>query len=235
MPTPVRSRSPFPLLLLAALATAGCGGTDTTTAVKGGGTTPVLLKAPVGTSPVRGPSDAWVTVVVFSDFECPFCATAQATLATVLPEFGDDVRLVYKHYPLSLHRYARPAAVAARCAHAQGLFWPFHDLLLAGQSAIFGGDVEAGFASVAAQAGLDVAAWQACRSDAAADADVVADMALGARLGVTGTPTFAVNGIRLVGSQPASVFRASIDAERTRARASGVPAAAYYDQVVLAP
>ena len=93
--------------------------------------------APVGSSPMSGPADAWVTIVEFSDFECPWCARAQPTLAAVLPEYGSDVRLVFKHY--GFHSYSRRTAIAAECAHAQGRFWQFHDLVFAGQAALFGG------------------------------------------------------------------------------------------------
>jgi protein-disulfide isomerase len=92
---------------------------------------------PVGSSPMSGPADAWVTIVEFSDFECPWCARAQPTLAAVLPEYGSDVRLVFKHY--GFHSYSRTTAIAAECAHAQGRFWPFHDLVFGGQSALFDG------------------------------------------------------------------------------------------------
>ena len=94
---------------------------------------------PVGTSPVRGPADAWITIVEFSDFQCPYCATVQATLATVLPEYGTDVRVVFRNYPLAMHSHARAIAIAAECAHAQGRFWQFHDLVFGGQQALFGG------------------------------------------------------------------------------------------------
>jgi protein-disulfide isomerase len=96
-------------------------------------------QVPVGTSPVRGPADAWITIVEFSDFQCPYCATVQTTLATVLPEYGADVRVVFKNYPLPFHAYARTTAIAAECAHAQGRFWQFHDLVFDGQQALFGG------------------------------------------------------------------------------------------------
>jgi protein-disulfide isomerase len=92
---------------------------------------------PVGSSPVDGPADAWVTVVVFSDFECPYCAAARRTLASVLPSYGTDVRLVFKHFPLSMHARARPAAIAAQCAASQGRFWELHDLVFANQSTLF--------------------------------------------------------------------------------------------------
>jgi protein-disulfide isomerase len=92
---------------------------------------------PVGTSPVSGPADALVTIVEFSDFECPFCARVQPTLRTVLSGAGSDVRIVFKHFPLSMHAHARPAAIAADCAHAQGRFWEFHDLVFSGQATLF--------------------------------------------------------------------------------------------------
>jgi protein-disulfide isomerase len=92
---------------------------------------------PVGTSPVSGPSDALVTIVEFSDFECTFCGRVQPTLRTVLSGAGGDVRIVFKHFPLSMHAHARPAAIAADCAHAQGLFWKFHDLVFDGQATLF--------------------------------------------------------------------------------------------------
>ncbi len=218
---------------LALLLTA-CG--TSSPAPASGGSTPEssVLKVPVGSSPVDGPADAWVTVVTFSDFECPYCGTVQPTLAAVLPEFGGDVRLVFKHFPLSIHRHARAAAEAAWCAHAQGLFWEFHDGIFGDQSALFGAaDFEGALADVAARSGLDPTAWQSCRAAPAAEAGVIEDMALGARVGIPGTPAFVVNGTLLVGSQPASAFRSAIDAARTRARASGIPAAEYYERAIL--
>lgn len=223
------------LVILVAALVAACGSSDTgTTAPSGGGSTAVL-RVPVGTSPVSGPADAWVTIVVFSDFQCPFCGSVQPTLASVIPSYGADVRMVFKNFPLtSIHPFARPAALGAECAHAQGRFWQFHDALFAQQGAVFGAaDPLAAMAGVATQAGLDLTAWQACRTDAATDALVVADMALGARWGITGTPSFVVNGKLVVGSQPAATFKAAIDAALSAAKASGVPAAQYYDKVIL--
>jgi protein-disulfide isomerase len=92
---------------------------------------------PVGTSPSTGPADAWVTIVEFSDFECPYCAAVQGTLHNVLSTAGSDVRHVWKNFPLSFHAGARPAAIAAECARVQGRFWEFHDLVFAGQSGLF--------------------------------------------------------------------------------------------------
>jgi protein-disulfide isomerase len=219
---------------LLAFVLSACGTSGPSATAAGDGAGAAVRKVPVGTSPVEGPADAWVTVVTFSDFECPFCARVQPTLAAVLPEFGGDVRLVFKHFPLSMHRHARAAAVAGACAHAQGRFWEFHDLVFAEQGALFGAsDFESALASIADRSGLDTQAWQACRAGPAADAGVVEDMTAGVRAGVAGTPTFVVNGSLLVGNQPAAAFRAAIEAARTRARASGVPSAEYYDKVIL--
>jgi protein-disulfide isomerase len=211
----------------------GCGGGTTAAAATGGG---AVLKVPVASSPVDGPADAWVTIVEFSDFECPYCAAVQPALVSVLQEFGPDVRLVFKNFPLSMHAHARPVAIAAECAHAQGRFWEFHDLVFAGHSALFdAADFEAALAQVAAQAGVDAGPWQACRADPATEAKVIGDMQVGVRWGIGSTPSFVVNGALLVGNQPASAFRTAITRARDLARASGVPADRYYDTVILGP
>jgi protein-disulfide isomerase len=221
-------RAVLPVLL--GLLLSGCGASDPAGA---NGLGPVVAKVPVGDSPVSGPPDAWVTIVEFSDFQCPFCRSVQPALATVLPEFGADVRHVFKHFPIAGHTYALPSAVAAVCAHQQGRFWEFHDGLFASPASVFGSGFEGALADLALQAGLDVAAWQACRVAEAATTAVGRDSLQGRDAGVGGTPTFVVNGVLLVGSRPAADFRAAIEAARTRARASGVPAAQYYDKVIL--
>jgi protein-disulfide isomerase len=221
-------RGTLPALL--GLVLAACG---TSAPADSSGLGPVVARVPVGDSPVSGPADAWVTIVEFSDFQCPYCRSAQPTLATVLPEFGADVRHVFKHYPLSGHAYALPSAVAAVCAHDQGRFWELHDRLFAAQGSIFGSGFETALAEMAGLSGLDVTAWQACRVAQAATNAVGRDSLQGRDAGVAGTPTFVVNGALLVGARPAADFRAAIEAARTRARASGVPAAQYYDKVIL--
>ena len=92
---------------------------------------------PVLDSPADGAADAWVTIVEFSDFECPFCARVQDTLAQVRLAYPASVRIVFKHFPLSFHALARPAAVAAQCAHAQGKFWEMHDAVFRNQGTLF--------------------------------------------------------------------------------------------------
>lgn len=90
------------------------------------------MPVPVGSAPVRGPPDAWVTIVEFSDFQCPYCRSAEPELEAVLAAHPQDVRLVYEQYPLAFHDRALPAALAADCAGQQDRFWEMHDLLMAG-------------------------------------------------------------------------------------------------------
>ncbi len=214
-------------LTLIALAGLACGGSPTPT--------PQLVRVPLGDSPQRGPADAWVTIVEFADFQCPFCGQAEPTVEQLLAAYPTDVRLVFKHFPLPQHPNARPAANAAECARAQGtppngFFWEMHDLLFANQGAL-GATALAGYA--AQISGLDVAAWQTCFDAKQFDARVTADEELGASVGVGGTPTFAINGEPLVGAQPLATFEQMVEAARQKAIASGISRDRYYDVAVL--
>lgn len=94
-----------------------------------------LVKVPIGSSPIRGPVNAWVTMVEFGDFECPFCGEEEPVVEALLRAFPNDLRLVFKNFPLtSIHPYAEGAAIAAECAGEQGDFWPMHDILFANQT-----------------------------------------------------------------------------------------------------
>jgi protein-disulfide isomerase len=190
------------------------------------------MRVPLGDSPQRGPSDAWVTIVEFSDFQCPFCGMAEPTIEQVLALHPADVRLVYKHFPLPQHPGARPAANAAECARVQGTgyFWEMHDLLFANQRSLDDASL-AGYASRIA--GLDGVTWQACFDARQLDARVQADLDLGVAVGVSATPTFAVNGEPLVGAAPLDTFQGVVEAARAEAIASGIPRAQYYDRAVL--
>jgi protein-disulfide isomerase len=202
-----------------------------------GGTSPAaptgpVVKVPIGDAPLRGSATStWVTVVEFSDFQCPFCGRAQPTLAQLLSAYGDDVQLAYRHFPLSFHAHARPAAIAAECARIQGRFWEMHDQIFAHQASLD----DAGLAACAASAGLDVAAWRACLATPEPAARVDADRALGVASGVGGTPTFFVNGRAVVGAVPYADLAAAVDAALAAARASGIPRERYYEQGVLGP
>ncbi len=184
--------------------------------------------------PQRGPSDALVTIIMFSDFQCPFCQRVNATLDALLKEYGKDVRLVWKDNPLPFHKEARPAANLARVALAQkgqSGFWAAHDALFENQKD-FG---EETFKSIAAE--LKLPWWrvkQAIDKDKYQDVfDSAQELAEG--FNARGTPSFFINGRKLSGAQPIEKFRELIDEQLTRAKAmieAGVPRAKLYDKIL---
>jgi protein-disulfide isomerase len=160
--------------------------------------------------PGRGPEGAPVTIVEFSDYQCPFCHRAEAVVQQVLERYPEEVRFVYRHFPLDrIHPQARPAAEAAVCAEEQGRFWEYHERLFA-EGAEYD---EASLARYAAEVELDLEAFQACREQDATRQRVEDDVAAGRAVGVTGTPAFFVNGIRLSGARPLQDFVALIESE----------------------
>ena len=146
----------------------------------------------LGDSPSRGASMARVTIVEFSDFECPYCGLAHPQLARVLREFEGRVRMVFKHYPLSGHPHALPAAKAAEAARLQGKFWEMHDLLFEHQRELD----DAALERYAQQLGLDLERFRADLASEAVKARIEADRAEGKRLGVDSTPSIFINGRR---------------------------------------
>jgi protein-disulfide isomerase len=181
----------------------------------------VLMEAPrvsVASAghPSRGTASAPVTIVEFSDFQCPFCRAAEGSLKEVRQKYGDQVRLVYMDFPLGFHPHAMDAARAARCAADQDKFWPFHDELFLDQKKLDPNDLK----QTAAKIGLDGNKFDSCFATAEHDAGIRKDMAEGNSLGVTGTPTFFINGREMVGAQPPVKFNEVIDEELARAKAS---------------
>jgi len=164
----------------------------------------------------RGPADAPVTIIEFSDYQCPFCRKAEPTVKEVLARYPDKVRFVYRHFPLEMHPRARPAAEASNCAGEQGKFWEYHDQVFAG-GALEDADLE----RYAKASGLDVAAWKKCLADGTTKARVDADFAAGRAAGVTGTPAFFVNGLMISGAQPVDEFVRRIEAELKRTAGGG--------------
>ena len=163
---------------------------------------------------VRGSPAAPVTIVEFSDFQCPFCKAAAATVKQVLDRYAGKVKWVFRDFPIEkLHPDAPRAHEAARCAGAQGKFWEYHDMLFERSPRQARADLE----EYAANLKLDGPAFAECLDSRRHQAAVSADMAEGARLGVDGTPTFFVNGRRLVGAQSVAVFERLVDAELARA------------------
>jgi protein-disulfide isomerase len=142
-----------------------------------------------GTPPAFGPESAKVTIVEFSDFQCPYCAQASATVKRIREVYGDKVRLVFRQFPLSFHQNAHGAAEAALAAHAQGKFWPYHDRLFEHQSALERKNLEA----YAQELGLDLAAFKKGLDDRTFDKQIDADVALAREANVDGTPTMFIN------------------------------------------
>lgn len=207
-------------LLASVLALPSCGGP--------GGEPSGPVPVPVDGAPVTGPADAWVTVVEFADFECPYCRSVQPALAEMLAAYPDDVRLVFRHFPLSYHPRARPAARAAECAFAQDRFFEMAALVFT--SALD----DSTLAADAAAAGVpDLDAWTTCLTAASTDARIDGDIDIGRTAGVPATPTFYVNGVELVGSAPYATFRDAVEQARAKAIASGIPRADYYRRAVL--
>jgi protein-disulfide isomerase len=142
-----------------------------------------------GSPPAFGPETADVTIVEFSDFQCPYCAQASETVKRIRDTYGDRVRFVFRQFPLSFHEHARAAAQAALAAHAQGKFWPYHDRLFEHQSALDRKSLEL----YAQDIGLDLPAFRKSLDDKAFDGQIDADLALGRDAKVDGTPTMFIN------------------------------------------
>jgi protein-disulfide isomerase len=162
---------------------------------------------PVGTSPVRGPADAPVTIVEFSDYQCPFCARSEPLVKEALGAYPSQARLVYKHFPLTaIHPQALPAALAAAAAQKQGKFWEMHEKLFANQRALAPEQI----AQYAREIGLDMARFESDIQSDTVKAAVQEDVQLGQRAGVRGTPTIFVNG-KILQNRSLDGFRQLID------------------------
>jgi protein-disulfide isomerase len=164
---------------------------------------------PVGISYATGDSTALVTIVEFSDFQCPFCKRVTGTLKQIKETYGNKVRVAFKHNPLPFHKDAPYASQAALAAGKQGKFWEMHDKIFENMRALKPADLE----KYAAAIGLDMAKFKADVDSEAVKAEVKADQALATKLGARGTPHFFVNGKRLPGALPFDRFKAVIDEE----------------------
>jgi protein-disulfide isomerase len=160
-------------------------------------------------APAQGPAQAKVTVEVWSDFQCPFCAKGVARVKELRAKYGNQVRVVFRQYPLPFHEHARLAAAASMAAHEQGKFWEFHDALFAQQGALDRPALEA----LAAKLKLDVERFREALDSGAYDNYLDAEVAEGKQRGISGTPTFFINDTPLVGAQPVEEFAKVIDAQ----------------------
>lgn len=189
-----------------------------------------VYRVPVDGSASKGPADALVTIVESSDFECPFCKRAAPTLKQVEEAYAGKVRIVFKHNPLPMHKNAVPAAAATEAAGLQGKFWPMHDKLFTAASLD-----RAALEQAAKELGLDLKAFTAALDGQRFADRIKRDQELVRGVGAGGTPTFFVNGRKLVGAVPFERFKAVIDAELAKAQAmvaSGTPAGQVYDRIM---
>jgi protein-disulfide isomerase len=178
----------------------------------------VFLKPPVVDvsaegSPLKGPQDAPITIVEFSDFQCPFCKQVLSILSQVLDQYPGRIKLAFRDFPIpSIHPHAEKAAEAAHCAEEQGKFWEYHDLLFAKQDEL----PTEKFVDYARSLGLEAAAFQACIESHRQKDRVEQNHADGMKAGVSGTPAFFINGRLLSGAQPLEAFKTMIDEELER-------------------
>lgn len=172
---------------------------------------PPVLEVATDGAPIRGPANAPITIVEFSDFQCPYCARVQPELVKIRDTYKDKVKIVYKDFPLSIHSHAQKAAEAARCVLAQdkGKYWDYHDMLFAKNSALELTNLK----QYAADLQIDTAKFNECLDSGAYAEAVNQDMADGVKVGVSGTPAFLINGRFLSGAQPFSAFQEVIDEE----------------------
>lgn len=174
---------------------------------------PVRLNVKADPERMRGDENAPITIVEFSDFQCPYCLKAFPTLRSVLTKYGDRIKFSYRDFPLrNIHGQAQEAAEASRCAADQGKFWQYHDYLFENPSDLSRGKLIAASEKLS----LDSAAFELCLESGKHRNAVERDYQEGLQAGISGTPAFYINGIFLNGSQPASAFEQIIDSELAR-------------------
>ncbi|MFY2557423.1 DsbA family protein [Corallococcus terminator] len=171
-----------------------------------------IAATPRAEAPALGPQKASVTVEVWSDFECPFCARGASVVEGLRERYGDKIRIVFRHMPLPTHSGAKLAAVATMAAHEQGKFWEMHDVLFDNQGALDRASLE----KYAQGLGLDVARFRKALDTKAWDNYVEADLVEAQRRRIAGTPTFFINGTGVTGAQSLDVFAGHIDAALKR-------------------
>jgi protein-disulfide isomerase len=161
--------------------------------------------------PSIGPEDAPITIVEFSDFQCPYCERWHSQVyEPLMAAYPGKIRLVYRNFPLTqIHPQAMSAAEAALCAGEQDAYWQYHDKLFENYD-VLGENL---YSQIASSLGLDVTAFKTCMSEHRYQDDIEADLSFSTNLGVQSTPTFFINGIPIIGAQPLTAFQQIIDDE----------------------
>ncbi len=164
--------------------------------------------------PAQGPKNAAVTIVEFSDYQCPYCKLwHEEVLPRLLDEYAGKIRFIYRDFPLGGHPEAQPAAEAANCAGDQDAYWEFQDAIFSTQY----GYGRSAYEQYALDLGLDLEEFTACLDSRRYEAEVLEDYSDGIRLGVQSTPTFFINGTQVVGAQPYETFQRVIETELAQA------------------
>ena len=194
---------------------------------KGPGAGAEVYKVAVGDAPTRGGNQPKVTIVEYSDFQCPYCSRAEGTLSQLLKDYGKDISISYKENPLPFHQNAMPAALAAEAARAQGKFWEMHDKLFASQQNLDRPSLD----KYAQEVGLNMSKYKEAMDKKEGEAHIKADMAEAEKFGARGTPNFFINGRNFRGAQPLEAFKGVIDEELKKADAkiaAGTPRGQVY-------
>ncbi len=190
-----------------------------------------VYKVPLEESPVKGPANALVTVVEFSDYQCPFCSRAHNTILELEKQYEGKIRVVMKQHPLDFHPRAKPAALAALAAGEQGKYWEMHNKIFANQQQL----EDSNFEGYAKDLGLNIEKWKTDQQSPKFAAQITKETALAMQIGATGTPAFFINGKKISGAQPIENFKKIIDEEMTRAQElvkNGTPAEQVYAKVI---
>ena len=184
----------------------------------------------LGQVQMHGKDDALVTIVAISEFQCPYCNRVRNSLEQVIAKYGESVRILFSHNPLSFHKRALPAAIAAECARDQGKFTAMHDMLFDNQRDLEDQDIH----DYARQIGLQQERFKTCYQTQNHKDRLMAQKRVSTEFGARGTPAFFINGRFLSGAQPFTAFEKLIDEVLATAQSSGVRAADYYEQEILA-
>jgi protein-disulfide isomerase len=174
-----------------------------------------IAKIESGGAGIRGEENAPITIVEFSEYQCPFCGKyVEDAYAEIWKEYEDKIRYIFRDYPLGFHSHAQKLAEAARCAGDQGQYWEMHDLVFAkSEEWTNKEDISSNLNNYLNELGLDKNGFNNCLESGKYTQAVKDDFQLGTEIGVNGTPTFFINGQKLVGAQPFSKFKEIIDAE----------------------
>ena len=178
----------------------------------------VIEEAAAG-MPSLGPADAPVTLVEFSDFQCPYCARAQSLVKTLRERYPERLRVVFLHFPLSSHEWARPAAIASQCAAQQDdeAFWALHDFYFNNQDALTPANVVEQSRTALSGSSIDMNQWETCAGDRSSEVyreaskQVTRTLEAGKEAGVTGTPSFYINGEKVEGARSLDAFAQRIE------------------------